>query len=294
MERTTFTYGGNGGSPFPASSPHSVGLRTGDLVDAIIINGQHYGGDGGGNPTIQTLGPDEYWSAFSVRSGSLIDHLKLTSSSGRTVEGGGGGGNPDSHDSLRIVSIGGRSGASVDSLSLDVVIDYKPSTTKAWNVEVILDVRTGGQTISNFNDVTVRTAHSYQLVTQKMQEWSVNASAEGEYFAKFSASTSFKTSDSSTQSIQDESSQVVQSGSSTTQTIGPDQAAFLIGRMDLLTDSDGHAWMSPTSEANWVVLGRGDFGTLVGKYDVTGGAATQAGLADEKDATTGFYKLKKP
>ena len=295
MERTTFTYGGGGGSPFPANSPHSVGLRSGDMVDAIIINDQHYGGNGGGNPTIQTLGPDEYWSAFTIRSGDKIDHLKLVSSSQRVVEGGGGGGSQDSHDTLRIISIAGRCGDLVDQLAW-TSSSLQAVNSEESNVEVVLDVRTGGQTIKHFTNQTVRTAHSYQLVTQKKCGMDVNASAEGEYFAKFSASTSYKTSDSGTQSIQDESSQAVETGDS-----APSRRSPRTRRLSL--SAGWTSWPIPAATAGWSrpptptgACCRTTVSAIScsGEYDLTVGAATQAGLTvEEEDTDTGFYKLKK-
>lgn len=291
MQRTTFTYGGNGGGPFSPRNPQSVGLRSGDFIDAIIIDGEQFGGSGGGNPTIETLNSDDYWNAYTVRAGGFIDHLKLSSKSGRTVEGGGGGGDESSETDLRVIAISGRSGEFLDSISLDVVVGYKASSVKVTNAEVVMDVQTSGQVIKHFHTESVRTAHSYQLVTQQMVEWDVNASAEGEYFAKFSASTSLKTSDSSTQSISDETAHAVETGDSTEQTIGANEAAFLIGRADIMADSDNHGWMVPTADANWVVLPKDRFGELAGKYDLTGGTCTQTGLTFE--SANGFYKLKK-
>ena len=289
MERRTYTFGGDGGGPFSPRSPDSVGLRSGSLVDAIIINGEQFGGSGGCNPTIENLGSDDYWSAIQIRSGSLIDRLRLVSHKGRTVEGGGDGGGYAEHSNLRIISISGRSGAMVDSLSFDVVCDYVPSTPIERNVEVIMDVQTGGQVIKHYSDEATKTMHSFQLVTQHMMSLDLNASAEGEYFAKFSASTNYKTSDSRTETIASQAEQSMQSGTSTEQTIPANCAAFLVGKADIMCDSDGHHWMAPTSGANWVVLSSDRFASLAGKYDLTGGAGTQAGLGSA--LRNGFPRL---
>ncbi len=278
MQRRTLTFGGDGGGPFVGGHPGSLGLRGGALLDAIIINGQKYGGDGGSATSVETLSPGEYWNSIYIRSGSLIDHLKLTSSGGRTLERGGDGGGEASYSNLRIINISGRCGALVDSLSFDVVQDYVASTPVQSNVEVIMGVETGGQTIKRFHNESTRTAQSYQMVSQHMMEWNVNASAEGEYFAKFSASTSLKTSDTSTQTIASEAQRQVDSGESWDQTIGADQAAFLVGCVNLMKDSNGNPWMVPVSAADWVLLDHSRYRELAGKYDITGGAATQAGL----------------
>jgi hypothetical protein len=291
MERTTFTYGGQGGGPFSPRNPQSVGLRSGSLVDAIIINGEQFGESGGSNPTIATLNGDDYWSEFTVRAGEYVDHLTLVSKNGRKVDGGGDGGDQAHQSGLRIISIAGRSGLYLDQISLDVVLGYQASTVTAANVEFVLDMETSGQVIKHYSMESVKTAHSYQLVSQQAHEWSMNASAEGEYYAKFSVSTGYKMSDSRTETISDESSQAVETGSSTEQTIGTNEAAFLIGRADILKDSDGHAWMAPTSGSNWVVLPKDRFHELAGKYDLTGGTCTQTGLRAVKDST-GFYKLE--
>jgi hypothetical protein len=290
MQRRTLTFGGGGGGPFNGGHPGSLGLRGGSLLDAIIINGQKYGGDGGSATNIETLSPGEYWNSIYVRSGSLIDHLKLTSSGGRTVERGGDGGGEATYSNLRIISISGRCGSLVDSLSFDVVDGYVASTQVASNVEVIMGVETGGQTIKRFHNESTRTAQSYQKVSQHMMEWDVNASASGEYFAKFSASTSLKTSDSSTQTIANEASRQVDAGESWDQTIAADQAAFLVGCVNLMQDSSGNPWMVPVSAADWILLPSSRYRELAGKYDITGGAATQAGLHYE--VVHGFRQLK--
>lgn len=290
MYRQTFTYGGNGGGEFGPRSPDKVGIRTGAMVDAIIINGERFGGMGGGNPTIVDLGPDDYWSEFHVRSGSMIDYLKLVSKKGRVIEGGGGGGNLDSHTNLRIITIAGRCGALVDSLSFDVVCDYQPSTREVRNVDVIMDVRTGGQVIKQYQDESAKTMHAYKLVTQHQTSLEMNASAEAEYGGKFSSSTSYKVSDSRTESIASQADQSLAKGTSTEQTIPQNCAAFLIGKADIMKDSDGNYWMAPTAGANWVLLENGRFGTLAGKYDLTGGAQAQTGLVSE--TSNGFQRLK--
>jgi hypothetical protein len=290
MFRQTFTYGGGGGNEFSPRSPDKIGIRAGGMVDAIIVDGGHFGGTGGCNPTIVDLAPDDYWSEFHIRSGSMIDQLRLVSKKGRVVQGGGGGGDPESQANLRIVAIAGRSGDMVDALSFDVICNYRPSSCAEPNVDVIMDVATGGRVVKHYQDELAKTMHSYQIVSEHTSSFEMNASAEAEYGAKFSASTGYKVSDTRTETIKTKAEQSLASGTSTEQTIPQTQAAFLIGKADIMKDSDDHYWMAPTSGANWVLLERGSFGTLAGKYDLTGGARTQTGLGSEMSKS--FPRLK--
>lgn len=289
MERRTLSYGGGGGGPFPPRHPHSVGLRTGGYVDAIILNGDRFGGEGGGATPVETLDGDDYWCAFELRSGEYVDRLKLTSKKGRTVEGGGDGGSSHALDGLRIIAISGRCGEFVDALTFDVVTGYQPSTVVERNQDVVLDVETGGEVIKHYSSESSKTAHSFQVVSQHMLSTDTNVSAQGEYFAKFSASTDIKTSDSRTETIASQAEQAMESGESSEQTIPADSAAFLIGKADIMKDSDGNYWMAPTSGSNWVVLASNRFHELAGKYDLTGGARTQTGLGCS--VVNGFPKL---
>jgi hypothetical protein len=290
MQRRTISFGGDGGHPFSARIPRKVGLRTGGYVDAIIINDEQFGGDGGNRTNDESLDRDDYWTEINIRSGGYVDYLRLVSRKGREVGGGGGGGSESKRSDLRVISISGRTGGYVDQLSFDVIDGYKPSRMVQKNAEVVLDVETGGQVFKRFRNETVRTMHSYQLVTQHMEEWSVNVSAEVEYGAKFSASTGYKNTASTTETVASEATRQVESGQSSEQTISSNEAAFLIGRMDIMLDSDGTGWMAPTSDADWVVLPREKFANLSGKYDLTSGTTTQTGLNCEE--VNGFLRLK--
>jgi hypothetical protein len=61
-EITTFTFGGAGGNPFALEYPRSLGVRAGELIDALVLNGVQHGGSGGANPTQAELKADDYWN----------------------------------------------------------------------------------------------------------------------------------------------------------------------------------------------------------------------------------------
>lgn len=107
-----------GSSSTMNSGIRSIGLRSGGLIDKIIINGFGYGGDGGGASPVLTLEKDEYITHVEVRSGALVDNLKFRTNFGREVSGGGAGGGLTVLDNIKLVSISGRSGALLDQITL--------------------------------------------------------------------------------------------------------------------------------------------------------------------------------
>jgi hypothetical protein len=291
MQRRTLTFGNTLTNPFPATDPRSLGLRTGAAVDAIIINGNRYGGHGGWNVTpIETLRADDYWTEIEVGHGNVIDYLRLRSREGREVAGGGQGGRREIISGIRVIGIGGYSRGLVDQLSFEVLEGYQPSAVVERHVEFVLDIAMGGQTFKSFMNQTTRTFQSYQLVTEKMVAWNINESAEIDLIGKFKRSIDYKTSTTDTTTIRREIDEKVEAGQSQDQVIAAGEAAFLICRGDIMKDSDGAPWMAPTSDADWVLLPDERFKELAGKYDITGGAAAQAGLTS--DMINGFPKLR--
>jgi hypothetical protein len=293
MHRKTITFGGRGGTPFRARIPKSVGIQASTGVHAIRINGDKFGGPGGAVPAEEILDPDDYWAELDIRSGNIIDYLSLRSKDGRTVSGGSTtSGTPASYRSIRIISISGSAYEWLDSLTFEVVIDYKPSTLIERDAQVVMDIATSGQTFKQFNNQTTRTLHSFKLVSERMTSWGVNTSAEVEFEAVFKTTVDYKTSSTRTETLSDEIETTIATGTSTESVIATGEAAFLIGRVHIMQDSDGHPWMAPVSEADWVVLARDQFSNLVGRYDITGGTELQTGLASE--TLNGFSKLRAP
>lgn len=119
------TYGGNGGKEFELTEVSSLGLRSGDLVDAIIINGIRYGGTGGRATPEYTLAEDDYINHIDVRYGDKVDFLRFKSKQGVQLSGGGSGGSGASLSNIRVTRIGGRSGGMLDQIRIEFHPNYK-------------------------------------------------------------------------------------------------------------------------------------------------------------------------
>ena len=194
------------------------------------------------------------------------------------LSGGGPSGGQTSLSGLRILGVGGRSGSLLNAISFTVIENYQQSKTVDRDGLAVLDFTPGGKVITTYEDKSLQTTQAFERTTQSFMELTVNTSAEGEYYAKFSASTGLKTSETTTQTIKTSSEEALKTGKKVEDTIPADQAAFLIAAITVMKDSDGNPWMYPSAGANWVKLRRQDFRQLVGYYDFTGGASTQTGL----------------
>ena len=73
-----------------------------------------------------------------------------------------------------------------------------------------------------------RQAEAYERITESMREFSINTSAEGEYYAKFSVATGFKTTDSTKETVKSSVKQSLKTGRKSERTVGPSQVAILL------------------------------------------------------------------
>jgi hypothetical protein len=123
-------FGGEGGHDFAPVKIRSIAIRHGNKVDALILNGNRYGGDGGKQTQTLTLGEDEFIDKIVVRHGSSIDYLMVYTSTGRKIGGGGNGGTKTVVDG-KIVKIGGKSGNRLDGLQVfgNLIPDIKEINT---------------------------------------------------------------------------------------------------------------------------------------------------------------------
>ncbi len=113
----TQSYGGSGGDTFTQRGIETVAIRHGSYVDAIIINGEQFGGNGGELSDTITLASNEYISRMEIRQGKYIDYLEITTNLGQQITGGGNGGNLVTLTG-GIVAVGGRSGSYIDQLEI--------------------------------------------------------------------------------------------------------------------------------------------------------------------------------
>lgn len=139
---TTAPCGGNGGLEFKAGMPESIGVRTGNVVDAIIINGKPYGGGGGEQTTQYQLQPGDYWTDFEVRGGQYVDYIYMKSKHGvefRSKDQATGGSSCGKVTGARVLEVMGKYGQFIDSISFKYIPDYdekKYAQTKGMWVNV--------------------------------------------------------------------------------------------------------------------------------------------------------------
>jgi len=125
----TASFGGNGGGAFEKQVVDNISIRTGKFVDQIKINNVQHGGNGGGDRGSIVLNDNEYINTVELRSGSYIDFVKFTTNEGRVMGGGGSGGGHHLLENIRVLAIGGRTGAYVDKLDILYIDNYDSSST---------------------------------------------------------------------------------------------------------------------------------------------------------------------
>lgn len=157
MSIETIYFGGRGGSEFDIAGFEEIGLRSGNRIDALLLDGERHGGNGGSAQSALSLSSNEYIDQMSVRSGSRIDRLELRTNLGRTmVHGGGGGEHRGTLKNIRVLGFGGRAGSELDQLAIHLIRDYHPSQAEPGAHTAIIGVVPQGERIETF--VSSRTA----------------------------------------------------------------------------------------------------------------------------------------
>lgn len=271
----TSPFGGGGGDAFNMAVIQEVGLRTGNGVDQIRINGAAHGGGGGHDRGSITLDTGEYISRVDIRAGEKVDAVVFTTSNGNTIGGGGSGGDPTTLDNIRVIGIGGSSGDELDKLNIMYVDKYQPSTVMEQNVGFILDFSPPFQKFEEYTDSLYKTVDSYEKITEHMQSQTYSASVEAEYYAKVSASTEIALTDTSTETIKSELETELKAGNRIEQTIPDGSVGVKLINGNLMQGADGAYWMFPISEPAYSVMKISDYANVLNHYDLTGELDTQ-------------------
>jgi hypothetical protein len=199
MSIETIYFGGRGGEEFDIAGFEEVGLRSGNRIDALLLDGERHGGNGGGAQSALSLSSDEYIDQVTVRSGSRIDRLELRTNHGRTMVHGGSGGKPRTLKNIRVLGFGGRSGSELDQLAVHLIRDYDPSQAEPGLHTAIIGVVPQGEQIETFVSSRVARINStrrlFQSTFTASQSSSLGGSlgnAKGEFTAMASRSLGFK------------------------------------------------------------------------------------------------------
>lgn len=273
------SYGGNGGSEFAADYIQSLGLRTGEEVDAITINGTKHGGKGGGDRGTLVFDTDEYISDITIRSGERVDNLQFTTNKGRTLGGGGGGGNKHTLNGIRVIAIGGRSGDRLNKITITYVENYQPSTFVERG-SFIIGFTAPGTVLKEYIETTKKTTDSYEHITETMFGQRYNANVNAEYYAEVVSATGIKYEDTKLTTIERELTKQLtenlESNSYTEITIPPDHVGLLLLDGVIMKGSDNVYWMyKALSDLSYSVIATDDVANVLDHYDLTGELSTQ-------------------
>jgi hypothetical protein len=185
-QRRTDPYGlPDRGKPFPMEYPNSLGVAGHDWIDALVLNGSRQGGPGG-DPARQTvLGADDYWSEFEVGGWTTggnpyVHYLRFRPISGAEVSGGRLGKNMSYYQlekNTYILRIGGRCGNYLDTVEIDYIQGFKPSTVVDADATAVLDFRNGGDSITTYTEKSIQTAQAFEKTVELVQTSEINVNA---------------------------------------------------------------------------------------------------------------------
>jgi len=198
MTIITQAVGGDGGKPFDIEAINEIGVRSGERIDALFLNGNRHGGGGGRERERFTLTNGEYINYISVRHGRLIDRLEFRTNLGRTMRHGGGGGRQTEFKDIRVLGLGGRSGNELDKLRIHYIENYEPSLVEPGRQTAILGIVPQGERIETFVSSRVSRLNStrrlFETTFSAEQSNSAEASlgsGKGEFVAKTNSTFGF-------------------------------------------------------------------------------------------------------
>lgn len=270
-------FGGNGGDPFSNQIIKEIGLRTGGRVDQIKINGNIHGGYGGTDLGSIILEHEEYINRVDIRSGEEVDYVKFSTNKGHSIGGGGNGGNPSTLENIRVMRIGGRSGARVDKLDIQYIENYQPSIVVERNKGFILTFTSPHQTFVEYKESREKRIDSYKRITENMMRQQYSASIEGEYYVKVTASTEIELKESVLTTVGSQLQNELNNSSQKTIKIEEGHIGILsvTGTLMKGPGPDDEFWMFPTYDPVYSVLDKTEIDGLLDHYDLTGELTTQ-------------------
>jgi hypothetical protein len=174
----TVEYGGNGGHPFDMQAVHSVGVHWGGHIDALVLNGQLFGGPGAAHMDPEVfLAADEYIRGFELRYGSVLTALLFyTSHDFRQIGvAHARGDNLTIVGDIRVLGLGGRCGDNLDRIAIKYIDNYIPSALVEESAAVI-NVFGPGTSIERFTSTQVQTLVSHTTTMERV--FSVDVGAE--------------------------------------------------------------------------------------------------------------------
>jgi hypothetical protein len=111
-----------------------------------------------------------------------------------------------------------------------------------------------------------------------MSAFTLDASAEAEYFAKFKVSTQIQTRDTTREEIKRSSQQEIIDKVDEKTEIPQGYVAVLEALIQVMKDPSGNTWIYPTGTSDWGIYKLDDGKRFIGLYDFTAGFATEMNL----------------
>lgn len=287
----TISYGSKTtGVPFSKQLPYQLGLHTGAKVDQITINDVKYGNPGGGDRGTLTFATDEYVNEVVIRySDAAVYYCSFKTNKDHTISGGGSTGKEANLSHIRLIAVGGRSGARVDQLVLMYVEGYKESKVVETNVGFIISYDAPNKEFHQYTNSLYKTIDSYERITSTMLNQTYSASIEAEYFVKASASIEIGIEDTSVNKLYRELETKIESGSDTTTKIPEDKVGVKLVTGTIMQGADKSYWMYPTSDISYSIIEQSAHANVSNHYDLTGQLSTQIpGLIDTKTKKYGW------
>ncbi len=261
--KETRSFGGNGGGAFNPVVVNRFAVNSGDELDAVIINDNQYGGNGGMRHDTFYLQSDEYFNYMDIRSGDRVDKICLRTNKGRAYGPYGGmGGGFQVFENIRIFTIGGRSGARVDRLDVTMIRDYQPSSIYQSGPSDFVVTKVFGVGTHKFYEAErARTAITYRDLCSTTV--AMNVSVEAEFFAKVSTSLNASvTTQSETEKVAESEKQA---STTSTYTINSGEVGLVISPADVFSSS-GKAWFAPTGPATFVTAKCGTYEQIKAQF----------------------------
>jgi len=291
-------FNNNPGSPFPVQSARSLGLRSGNAIDALILNGQRFGGTGGTITSELELSPDEYIDDVVIRSDHHVDFLEFRTNRGRTLAtGGGSGGRERRRNNIRVLGIGGRSGNVLDVISIRYIENFAEAELIERNQLVVTNIITPGVSIEEIISTEVSTLYAitkiWELVFTAGRGESLEASFDA-FIAKITSETSIKAT--TREEIRTEIRNKVATSQKTTKSPLPGSAIVEVVPVNVYRDGGGMVWFFPTSGARPISVPlEAGIDSNIEVYDLTRTLALQfPSMANRRGSRHGYDFYRTP
>lgn len=311
MEEKDVTYGGSGGNNFADQAIETVsftwaqvGGNGGHRLTSININGDQFGHSRGRTTSTLRMRRGEYINHVDIETHGhgwpVVDKLKLRTNLGQEIRGGGSNQDARRHvlNNVRVVRVGGRTGAAVDQLRFNYIQDYVPSEELTQRVPAVIFMSAPTFEDRRFISSASRRLRTFERVleTSVSQQVSVKANIAAEFLEKtlkiglgieaqraISSSRSTSLSDTIEVILRDERS---------TEFINGETYTFITTDVDVFMDPDGDAFVIPREPETYEAFTEEEYSRLGGYLNLVGTALeTRTQLQSRSDPAMGGLEV---